>query len=305
MADFIMNFLNLDSKLFKTLTKIFIPAQLSIEFMQGKRKSFVNPARLFLLSLIVHISFLVYFQNHYAEEIGSEFLFIQQNKSEMLLKFDTIRPKFDAQNLAAIDSIREHLFEGVVPAGQDTLDLSEINIHFLNLSEYKFVQDDIMNMEIDELIQHYEVEGFLDQLVVRQGVRVMKDLKGTINFIIGNLIWVVILSILVLVVGMKFLYIRRAYYYIEHLVFQFHVHTFFFLTLTIGGIMDLGFHTDSIFFTSIAFCISILYYFISMKRYYKQGWIKTIVKYSILGILYMVVITVCLLIVGTLSVFLF
>lgn len=307
IADFILNFFNLDSRLLKAVTKIWKPAQLTIEYIQGKRKTHVNPARMFLLTMVIHLTVLLYIQNHYGVDGISEVsdsLVIAQQKSEMLSEFDSLRQKYQVEDNAAVDSIQKYLFDGVRAKGTDTI---AIDLPFQIFEKYPILLNDVTELSDNEILEKYNVEGYSDRLLIRQGVRIAKDVKGTLNFFIGNLVWVVILSILFMVFIMKILYIRGHFYLIEHLVFQFHIHTFFFLLLSIGFILDawLGNMSDVPQYVLITFTICCIYYLIGMKRYYKQGWIKTIIKFFILNIFYLIVITVCLTNVALLSVFLF
>lgn len=307
IADFILNFFNLDSRLINAFKKIWKPAQLTLEYIQGKRKSHVNPARMFLITLILHLSSLLYIQNHYGEDnLGgiSEALYIQQDRSKMLTKFDTLSRKFDLQQNEKVDSIKKYLFEGVQEEGKDTI---KLNLPYPIFEKYPIQLHDVVELNENELLEKYEVTGFLDRLLIQQGVRIIKDVKGTVNFLIGNIIWVVLLSILFLIIVMKLLYIRRSFYLIEHLVFQFHTHSFYFIILTLAFIFDFlrGIDENGPELFLFGFFLCSVYYFIGLKRYYKQGWFKTFVKFIFLNLAHIFVITICLILVALISVFLF
>lgn len=80
---------------------------------------------------------------------------------------------------------------------------------------------------------------------------------------------------------LRFIYIRRKFTYVEHLIFVFHTQTVFFLLSTIFYILWLSTHNSSII---PVFLISFLIYLlIAMKRFYQQGKLKTFFKFIIIN----------------------
>lgn len=78
------------------------------------------------------------------------------------------------------------------------------------------------------------------------------------------------------------LYYRNQYNYTEHLVFVFHVQTVFFIFLMIFMLIDRLFKTNSVSYVFIL--LFLIYLYKSMRNFYKQSRIKTLVKYIILNI---------------------
>lgn len=78
---------------------------------------------------------------------------------------------------------------------------------------------------------------------------------------------------------LKLLYVRRDYFYSEHLVFSIYYYNFFYfagsLQVIANSIPILAWST-----TIIGFWI-VLYLLFAMKRMYKQSWRKTILKYTL------------------------
>jgi len=93
-----------------------------------------------------------------------------------------------------------------------------------------------------------------------------------------------LLPIFTLVVAL--LYIRNKYNYTQHLVFVFHVQTVFFILLILTIIFDKVFNTDigMLFF----FLIFLFYLYKSLRNFYKQGRIKTTIKFFILNTFFVV-----------------
>ena len=76
---------------------------------------------------------------------------------------------------------------------------------------------------------------------------------------------------------LKILYIRRDFYYSEHLVFSIYYYNFFFLAGSIYMLWDLLPYLN--FVSWIAIIWIMLYLLFGMKTMYKQSWGKTILKY--------------------------
>jgi hypothetical protein len=87
---------------------------------------------------------------------------------------------------------------------------------------------------------------------------------------------------------LKLVYVRQDPLYIDHLIFAFHFHTFLFLFLSIGVIAVTLFTSA---WTIAPFVISILtvpavYLFLALREVHKQSWWITILKFLIVGVLY-------------------
>lgn len=76
---------------------------------------------------------------------------------------------------------------------------------------------------------------------------------------------------------LKLLYIRRKRYYIEHLVFNMHIHTFIILIFNLALLLFTFFSTET-WIGSILTLGMTAYIIISMKQFYQQSWRKTIFK---------------------------
>lgn len=85
---------------------------------------------------------------------------------------------------------------------------------------------------------------------------------------------------------LKFFYIRRKYTYVDHLVFVFHTQTVFFMLLSIYYLIDLLGIDPQLWIFTILFLV---YLFLAMRKFYHQGIFKTLIKFSMLNITYMII----------------
>ena len=83
-------------------------------------------------------------------------------------------------------------------------------------------------------------------------------------------------------------YVRKKRYFVEHLVFGMHNQTFTFLCLAAALVTPTG--PVGRWFLLFFIVIPQVYYLIALRRYYRDGWIRTILKGSIVWWLYMMIL---------------
>lgn len=95
---------------------------------------------------------------------------------------------------------------------------------------------------------------------------------------------------------LKAVYLRSRRLYIEHLVFSFHIHTFIFLMMIFGALVEIllpaALHSVSNVFTATV----PFYLVIAMRKVYGQSWPRTVVKFILLSLAQVVVFILSLVI---------
>jgi len=95
-------------------------------------------------------------------------------------------------------------------------------------------------------------------------------------------------------------YIRKNYTYTDHLVFSFHNQSLLFILLIISWIIDSFFGVNSV---GIFLLIFGIYLYMAMRRFYGQGWFKTIIKYFFLNTVFVFLAMIIVALIFTGSVF--
>ena len=87
---------------------------------------------------------------------------------------------------------------------------------------------------------------------------------------------------------LKGLYLRREWYYSEHLVFGLHTHGFAFIIFSMMLLVSwIGLEFSEIPFIRLSLLLTIpVYFYIAQKHVYGQGWFKTALKAWVLGWVY-------------------
>lgn len=105
---------------------------------------------------------------------------------------------------------------------------------------------------------------------------------------------------------LKIIYIRSDRFFIDHLIFSIHSHTYVFFIMILlvfaDGEVLLGEYGDSV--QALLLLLPLWYFYMMLKRIYRQGWFKTGLKMLIIGTLYSTVISIAVVIEIFLSVLL-
>jgi hypothetical protein len=88
---------------------------------------------------------------------------------------------------------------------------------------------------------------------------------------------------------LRLVYIRKTYTYTDNLIFSFHSQSLFFILLIISFLVDAAFGVISIGWFLLVFLV---YLYLSMRRFYGQGWLKTTIKYLFLNTIFVILASV-------------
>ena len=296
ILEFFETVLNIESKFFQTLGALFIPGKLTNEFFKGRHQSYFRPLRIFLIMTILHFTVIAFVVNNVMEDEVSEAkqkILSNAYRISFIQAIDTIQPQLEAYYnpkdtlvRASIDSLQRHMHRGV----DDSTSVNYatwVPSKGLQFNLKKIGSEDIFQLPKDEILEKYEIEGFVSRLTVGQSIRVWNNLDNILGFVIGNFTWMLLLMMPALAFLLKILYIRRKQYFVEHLIFSFHYHAFAFLIASPAYLFVEVFPLG----IPLAFTAILVYLLFAMRRVYQQGWIKTFVKFIILNNLYLFVLT--------------
>jgi len=136
---------------------------------------------------------------------------------------------------------------------------------------------DIYNISTDSIFAKYEIVDFRKQFFIKQGIKTFKNGGSALGFFISNMLWGIILVTILMAFALKLLYVMHNSFYVEHLMHMINFHCVFLIGLSVLMIIGL-FTTVSVWFYLILILLSGLYLCLSLKRYFRQSWFKTIVK---------------------------
>ncbi|MEM9917756.1 MAG: DUF3667 domain-containing protein [Bacteroidota bacterium] len=293
-VDAFSNLFNLDSKLWVSLQKLLIPGYLAKAYVEGKRRQYVNPFRLFFFLTVLLIAVINFTTNSSAEQRTNAELFQRNNdKRQKLADLDSITQALREGNPSAET---QEVLDSLMAAASTrwALDSFTISRHYLQVlrleihshsdsipilvlgDSLKISRSDLLDLPSDTLINRYFPDGsLLQKLILKQGQKSLFNNQKLLTYAFnqGLIAFLIVLPLLAL--WLKLLYIRRERYYIEHLLISLNVHTFTIFVLLLYQCLETW---TPDWFTTVIFFVLMVYLFLAMRRFYGQSYFKTLGK---------------------------
>ena len=299
---------NYDSRLFKTIRHLFLPGKLTTVFFEGKHKSYIHPLRLFILSSLFFIAAIGFTSKNWELEGFDSYndnLAEYNVEKAMIQKVDSINfalknqyPSPEKNHL--LDSL-SHKIKATKSVKKDSVDLGQF-MTIYNEKPPKVSKVDLKDLSLNELVVKYEIEGFWNQILFRQKIKILQDGKQFVKYIIGQFTFMALFMMPLLALILKLFYIRSKKFYIEHLIFLFHVHCLIFLLLGLAI-----FFSDYIkaWMTTVILIGLLAYIFFSIKNFYQQSAWKTFLKFLLISFFYTIIFILALVIIFLISLLIF
>ncbi len=304
LSSFYVAFLDFDKKILRSLRDIWVPNKISADFLEGGRRTYVNHLRFFFICLAVTFSLIALNINRLdldSNELQREAVLYKVLEDIEKLEKDSL----EGYNEVFMDTLKSRLFSELSD-NQDTtivIERSGINIS-INQKDTDFHFDDLYNLEPDSLFRKYQIDGKFNQFLSKQGIKALKNGSSAINFWISNMLWGIILATVLMALVLMVLYFRHKAFYVEHLMQMINFHCILLIISSVLLAIDLFAELHTVCYL-IGLFVSLCYLMISLKRYYSQSAIKTILKGSLILFAYMFVISIVLTMILGLSVIFF
>ena len=287
IVDVLDSFLNWDSKFFATIgLLVATPWRLTNEFLAGKRVRHVHPLRLYLLASILFF-FAV---NHWAKSIHLQpGKLSPKDRDEIAaeLKNEDIPPE-------ARQKIQDALnLNSPSPAPTTQTEKASPNPPDHGPSEKDF--GPILKMEPAKPSAPFEkwLESRYKEKIGEHGTNLQLFLLTLFN----NLPYMMLCCIPLFAFVLKILYIRRRIFYIDHLVYALHVHTFAYAGIMLIVFATIGlnrFAPSLIGWIAVPWTVFAGQIFLSIRRVYRQGWFISVLKFFFGGFVYLMVLSIAL-----------
>ncbi len=307
LVDLLNEFLNWDSKFFTTIALLILkPWRLTNEFLAGKRVRYVNPLRLYLLA-----SILFFFAVNYATK-GVKFepgKLSADDRADLKAELkDKDLPPAAREKLAALlrESSPSPASEpstntpSPVPSGSPNASPSspapENDTHkkqYGKIGERPFAVFDA-DAKTSTPFERW-IEARAKEKMGEHGTK----MGLFISTLLSNLPYMMLCCIPLFAFVLKVLYIRRGIFYIDHLIYALHIHTFAYTGIMLIVLATIGLNRVApgsiagwiIALLWIAFVVQI---FLSIRRVYRQGLFISIFKFLFGGFAYLMVLLAAL-----------
>src|SRR5256886_6231554 len=308
VADLLNELLNWDSKFFTTIALLILkPWRLTNEFLAGKRVRYVNPLRLYLLASILFF-FAV---NHYgakginfdASKLGpkdradleaelkkEDLPPVAREKLEALLRDSSPSPGPSPATNAPSPTPAPTASSDV--ASQPTESANERKKEYGKIGERPFVA-------FDDAKSTTPFERWIEARAKEKMGEHGTKMGFFISTLFSNLPYMMLCCIPLFALVLKVLYVRRHIFYIDHLIYALHIHTFAYTGIMLIVLGTIGLNRVipgpiagwTIALLWIAFLVQI---FLSIRRVYRQGWFISTFKFLFGGLAYLIVLGVAL-----------
>jgi hypothetical protein len=312
VADLLNEFLNWDSKFFTSIALLIVkPWRLTNEFLQGKRVSYLNPLRLYLLASILFF---------FAVNFGGKKIHIDPTKFPDEKRAEVAAAIADKRTEIEKELSTDNLTPEQRQTVQKTLDyLTKPSATTTPTSEKTQSATPLPSTSpTDESGQHtygrvedrpfvvfddaksttpFErwIEGRAKEKMGEHGTK----MGLFISTLFSNLPYMMGCCIPLFALVLKLLYIRKRFFYIDHLIYALHIHSFFYagimliVSATIGLIR---FANGAVagWLIALLWITFVTQIFLSIRYVYRQGWFWSIFKFIFGGFVYLIVLVLAL-----------
>ena len=311
VADLLNEFLNWDSKFFTTIALLILkPWRLTNEFLAGKRVRYVNPLRLYLLA-----SILFFFAVNY----GAKGIHVDPSKigakDRAELESDLKKTDLPPEAREKIESfLRESspssaaspLTNASSPAPKAVSPSPEINAtppraegesneqkkEYGKINERPFVV-------FDEGKSTTPFERWIEARAKEKMGEHGTKMGLFIATLFRNLPYMMLCCIPLFAFVLKLLYVRRHIFYIDHLIYALHIHSFFYAAVMLIVLATIGltrFASGAIagWLITLLWIAFVTQIFLSIRFVYRQGWFLSIFKFLFGGFVYLMVLVFAL-----------
>ena len=302
LRDLMEDLLDLDSRFMRTLKPLlFKPGRLTKDYMNGRRFRYAPPMRLYIFSSIAFFLLAAFLSSDAITISGTE-------NDESIVHFSTEHPDEQQKVEEALDKLPPDIREQIdIDPALEGIDDGESDQSWFKSEDIQFNGEpwdretnpvDIMWLPIwlNDRIND-EIEGSPQKA---------EQISENPNLILDKVFDILPMTMFILLplvaLILKFWYLFAKRYYVEHLIYSLHTHSFLFVSLILillesvanPLLVDYGYPGIATGTSWLAIGIMVwvpAYMFISLRVVYQQGWLMTIGKSVFIGFSYLTLLT--------------
>jgi len=318
--DMINEAFDFDSKIFRTLLPLLLfPGRLSMEYIAGRRARYVNPLRLYIvLSVVFFISISlftdpksnIHIGDHESGNVPTDPVELAELITDQKMALATLKSK-QLEGLPITDEAITEIEQSIAdlenpPKKEDKeskgLDKKNgsFDITLDNGEQWDVKANPILFNGIFSEETTTELNLFLMNLVEKLDKVIREDSSELVAEFLNAIPQLMFLLLPIFALLLKFTYIFKKRYYMEHLIVALHSHCFIFFSLLLIILLNAiatSFaetiwlkETIELMVIALAIWIPINIY-LTQKKIYAQGYFMTTVKYIFVGVAYWMLLT--------------
>ena len=308
VADLLNEFLTWDSKFFTTIALLILkPWRLTNEFLAGKRVRYVNPLRLYLLASILFFFAVNYgakgiridptkFPEEKRAKVAAA-IADKRGEIEAELRKDNLTPEQRQKVQKALDYLtkpsatttptpEETASPTPAPSASPTAESHQQS--YGPVADRPFVVFD--NAKSTTPFERW-IEGRAKEKMGEHGTK----MGLFISTLFSNLPYMMLCCIPLFALVLKLLYIRGRIFYIDHLIYALHIHSFFYagimlIVLATIGVTRFGPGAIAGWLIALLWIAFVTQIFLSIRYVYRQGWFFSIFKFIFGRFVYLMVL---------------
>ena len=298
VVDLLNEFLNWDSKFFATIGLLLLrPWKLTNDFLAGHRVRYVHPLRLYLLASILFF-FAV---NYWAKAIHLQPRKLTTDERavvEVALDKQNLTPEQRAKVERALNmtNMSPEVAATMPTRGKDTTQV-ETAAAQATPTPKKTTTPLVDFSPARNPSTPFEkwLETHAKEKIGEHGT----NLQLFVKTLISNLPYMMLCCIPLFALVLKILYVRRKVFYIDHLIYALHIHSFAYLATILIILATIGLDRVASG-ASVGWIIALLWItfatqiFLSIRRVYRQSWFLTVFKFFFGGFVYLIVLGVAI-----------
>lgn len=334
LMDFLGDYFTFDSKLLRSMKPLFFkPGELTLEFMRGRRASYIPPLRMYIFFSILFFLSINLTRgpvNAASQESATarELMLLSENETlpEELRKANGTHAAVLLENEAAktFNITRKAVGLSPIEVGtnpktiEDKLPFERGSTAYDQyrdaLEEYDDAMDDVgelregkfkfnrgIRVSNSEIGSDTEWGEYFEQKIEEK----VKHLKSMDPEVMGATLLdtffkllpnVMFLLLPLFAFYLKIIYIRRDPLYIDHLITAFHYHAFVYITFSLVTLLQALCDNDVFSILSFLAMVAIVHWYLyaMLLRVYGQGYIKTFFKFGLIWLIYGITLNVAM-----------
>jgi hypothetical protein len=325
LREFLEDFLELDSRFTRTMKPLlFIPGKLTRDYLDGKRFRYTPPLRLYIFSSMIFFvlaamlagNSITFDTSGVSVDEGEQVIYL--GSAEEAEKIEKVREALEQVDPELAEQIGLTITESTASSDSQSEDDPEedgkSHSFIVNLANEVEDDDDTINLngepwdkETNPLVIPLMPE-FVNDWVndeIEESPQKGKEIEANPNLILDKIFDVLPVTMFILLpiaaLLFKFWYLFARKFYIEHLIFALHNHSFLFVLFlmsmalnSLAGWRDPteeGWITTAVNIFNVAMVTWIpIYFLLSLKRVYQQSWTMTVAKYCVISLSYMILL---------------
>jgi hypothetical protein len=298
IVDLLNEFLNWDSKFFRTLALLLVrPWKLTNDFLAGHRVRYVHPLRLYLLASILFFFAVNYWAKSIHLQPGK---LTSENRAEIEAALDTqkLTPEQRAKVEQALNMANMPPEVAAIMAAKRKDTTPEETATPQATPTSKATATPLVDFGPTKN-RSTPVEKWIETRAKEKIGEHGTNLQLFVKTLISNLPYMMLCCIPLFALVLKILYIRRHIFYIDHLIYALHIHSFAYVAtiliiLTTIGLNRVAAGEFAGWIIAVLWLTFAVQIFLSIRRVYRQSWFVSIFKFIFGGFVYLIVLSVAL-----------